>query len=322
MISHPILDVTHLRTEYRSPRGIVVAVDDVSFHVGRGEMVGILGESGCGKSTAARSILRLIRPPGRIVGGSIMFDGEDLLAMKPDDLRRTRGRRIGLIPQNPFAALNPVLTVERQFLNALRAHESSRKDRHASVGSITDILQEVGMRDIRRVLRSYPHELSGGMAQRSVIALTMVLGPELVIADEPTTGLDVTVQRQVLDLVASLFAGGQRSMLLVTHDLGVVAQYCMRVIVMYAGQVVEIGPVHEVMTRPGHPYTRMLIKAVPREGRDLVSIDGSPPDLIDPPLACPFHARCDRRDDPRCATERPSLREVSDGHFVRSFYAA
>jgi len=318
MAAEVLLEVEDLRTEFFTSRGIVKAVNGVSFSVSRGELVGIVGETACGKSATIRSIIGLVRPPGRVVSGSARFESVELIQMPRRKLRAIRGSSIGFVPQNPFGALNPILSIERQFRNVIRAHESiSRPEvRTRALQMLTD----VGIPDPERVLRGHAHELSGGMAQRTVIALSMILGPKLVIADEPTTGLDVTVQRQILDLIRDLLEREHSAMLLVTHDLGVVAQYCQRVIVMYAGKVVETGPVKKVFKTPAHSYTKALLGAIPRPGADLVTISGTVPDPINYPAGCPFYARCPNRSDPRCETESPPLTEVSEGHFAASFY--
>jgi oligopeptide/dipeptide ABC transporter ATP-binding protein len=314
----PLLHVRDLRTEFATKRGIVHAVNGVDLDVHPGEIVGIVGESGCGKSATIRSIVGLVRPPGRVAAGAVELDGLDLRGLHERQLRRLLGSRIGFVPQNPFGALNPVLRIERQFRNVVRAHRrSSRADAH-ELG--LTMLRHVGIADPVRVLSGYAHELSGGMAQRTVIAMAMAMDPQLIIADEPTTGLDVTVQRAILDLIVELVAGGHRSMLLVTHDLGVVAHYCDRVVVMYAGKVVEVGDTKTVFSSPGHPYTKMLLEAIPRPGHELRTIKGTLPDLVDYPPGCPFWARCEHRDDPRCETEMPPLRELEPGHAVASFY--
>ena len=318
MAAKALLVVDDLRTEFFTSRGVVKAVNGVSLSVAEGELVGIVGETGCGKSATIRSIIGLVRPPGKVVGGSARFEGTELIRMPPRKLRAVRGSRIGFVPQNPFGALNPILSIERQFRNIIRAHESATRPEVQA--RALQMLDDVGIPDPERVLRGHAHELSGGMAQRTVIALSMILGPKLVIADEPTTGLDVTVQRQILDLIRDLLEREHSAMLLVTHDLGVVAQYCHRVTVMYAGKVVETGPVQKVFKTPAHSYTKALLGAIPRPGKDLVTISGTVPDPINYPAGCPFYARCPNRGDPRCETESPPLTEVSEGHWAASFY--
>lgn len=314
----PLLDVEDLRSVFHTPRGTVHAVNGVSFTVHRGELLGIVGESGCGKSATIRSLIGLLRPPGEVVGGRAMFLGDDLLSMAPRRRRRLLGTRLGFVPQNPFGSLNPVMSIERQFRRVITEHTKASRAQARDLAG--EMLSRAGIADPSRVLNGYAHQLSGGMAQRTVLAIAMCLDPDLVIADEPTTGLDVTVQRQILDLTMELLEAERRAMLLVTHDLGVVAQYCTRVIVMYAGKVVEHGAVAEVFSRPAHPYTELLLEAVPRPGQPLVVAKGRIPDLIDYPRGCPFYDRCSYQHDPRCETEAPPLREISPGHHAASFY--
>lgn len=309
-----LLEVHALRTEFRTPRGVVRAVNGVSFAVAEGELLGLVGETGCGKSVTARSILGLIRPPGHVVGGRITFDAVDLQNLKRRDLQKLRGSEISFVPQNPWGSLNPILSIEQQFRNVIKAHRPDLAKQRCSDMAL-EMLQAVGIHDAMRVLKGHAHELSGGMAQRVVIAIAMVLDPRLVIADEPTTGLDVTIQRQILDLVRRLLREHSRSMILVTHDLGVVAQYCDRVAVMYAGKIVEIGPVHEVMKEPAHPYTHALLQAIPRPGRRLVPLLGTVPSLINYPAGCPFHPRCAFVQENSRQIE-PELRELTPGRAV------
>jgi oligopeptide/dipeptide ABC transporter ATP-binding protein len=309
-----LLSVSDLRTEFKTRRGIVHAVNGVEFDIGEGELVGLVGETGCGKSVTARSIISLVTAPGRVVGGDVRFDGRDMRAARGRELRRIRGNGVAFIPQNPWGALNPVISIERQFRNVIRAHDGRVSRRECWVRA-NEMLERVGIQGPDRVLKGYAHELSGGMAQRVVIGLALVLNPRLVIADEPTTGLDVTIQRQILDLIMELLERDRRAMLLVTHDLGIVAQYCHRVIVMYAGKVVESGLVNEVMLQPAHPYTRALLGAIPRPGQELTTLRGRVPDLIDYPTGCPFRARCDFASEV-CEQEEPMLRDLSSATRV------
>ncbi|MCY3952495.1 MAG: ABC transporter ATP-binding protein [bacterium] len=313
-----LMEVSDLRVQFRSRRRTVHAVNGVSFSIGEGETVGLVGETGCGKSATVRAIIGLLKSPGRVTAGSVRLEGTDLVGLQPRQLRRIRGASIGFVPQNPFGALNGVLRIERQFANVIRAHGRGRRGEIRSTA--LDMLDAVGIADPERVLRGYAHELSGGMAQRVVIALAMVLNPRLVVADEPTTGLDLTIQRQILDLIRDLAETEARSMLLVTHDVGVVAQYCSRVLVMYAGQVVEAGPVRRVLTAPAHPYTEALLAAVPRRGERLAGAQGTVPTLLELPPGCFYYDRCQYRSDPRCATEAPVLREVGPGHWAAVHY--
>lgn len=305
-----MLEVRDLRTHFLTRRGAVQAVNGVSFDVPDGAIVGVVGESGCGKTATVRSILGLLQPPGKVVDGSAVLDGVDLVAMPRGKLRRLRGNSIGFIAQNPFGALNPILTIERQFHAMVRAHRSGARSRDSHRMAV-QTLSAVGIPDPPRVLSGYAHQLSGGMAQRVVIAMSLLLDPQLVVADEPTTALDVTIQRQILELVKSLLAETDRSMLLVTHDLGVVATYCDLVIVMYAGKVVETGPVTDVFTRPAHPYTLALLEAIPQRGHELLSLKGRVPDLIDYPPACPYEPRC-RFSFERCTEVEPELEPSED----------
>ena len=308
-----MLSVRDLETRFVTRRGVVYAANGVSFDVGDGEIIGIVGESGSGKSVSISSVLGLIRPPGAVVGGTALFNGVDLLALPKRKLRHVRGAQIGFIAQNPFGALNPVLRIETQFANVTRAHGRASKAEIRS--NALAMLRRVGIAGPERVLDGYAHELSGGMAQRVVIALALLLNPSLVVADEPTTALDVTVQRQILDLIAGLIREGQRSMLIVTHDLGVVAQYCDRVVVMYSGRVVEEGPVDTVFTRPLHPYTLALLRAVPRRGEPIHALGGRVPDLLSKPVGCAFRHRCAFA-MPRCEAETPAIRPVAQARTV------
>ncbi|MBO0980080.1 ABC transporter ATP-binding protein [Microbacterium sp. SD291] len=256
------LEVSGLVTDFESRQHSVRALHGISFEVGESEIVGIVGESGSGKSTVVRSIIKLLMPPGRVAEGHVDFYGTSLLELRERELRRIRGKEIGFVAQNPFSALNPVLRIERQFQNIARAHGIPRDDemRRRAI----ELLEATGVKEAERVIGGYAHELSGGMAQRVVIAMALFLNPRLVIADEPTTALDLTVQRQVLDTLTRLTTGSGRSMLIVTHDLGVVAKYCDRVLVMYQGRLVEQGPVSKVFVTPEHDYTASLLESVVR----------------------------------------------------------
>jgi oligopeptide/dipeptide ABC transporter ATP-binding protein len=288
---------------------VVHAVNDVSFDVGAARIVGLVGESGCGKSATVRSLLGIVAPPGKVVAGSARFEGRDLLTLRKRELREVRGASISFVAQNPFGSLNPILPVADQFHNMVKAHRS-RTAKAETRRLAAEMLEAVGIARPERVLDGYAHELSGGMAQRVVIALAMVLRPRLVIADEPTTALDVTIQRQILDLTQALVLEDGRSMLMVTHDLGAVAQYCDDVVVMYAGKVVERGPVSEVFTTPAHPYTRALLASVPRRGQPVEVLRGRVADLVSYPTGCPFADRCGLVHD-RCRAEAPVLRPVA-----------
>jgi len=314
----PLLDVASLRTEFRSRRGPVVAVNDVSFQVDAGEIVGVVGESGSGKSTIALSLLRLIPdPPGRITGGSVRFKGRDLLALDEGQMRRVRGDEIAMIFQDPMTSLNPMIRIRRQMTEGLRLHLGLSKD--AALARAIEMLRLVGIPAAEERIHQYPHQLSGGMRQRVVIAIALSCNPELVLADEPTTALDVTIQAQILELMRQVMRERNAAVLLITHDLGVVAGMCDRVLVMYAGRIVEQAPRRTIFYNPRHPYTIGLLKSVPRlEGARaarLPQIEGSPPDLSRPPSGCPFHPRCPFA-TAVCREVVPPLRGLEDGHMV------
>ncbi|TDD94228.1 ABC transporter ATP-binding protein [Jiangella asiatica] len=309
-----MLVIDDLAVEFRTDEGVVRAVDGAAFSVGTGEIVGVVGESGSGKSVTAMSILGLVKPPGRRVGGSIRFRGRDLSQLPASDLRTIRGGDIAMIFQDPMTALNPVVSVGRQIVEALRLHQPKLSKDGARARAV-ELLGVVGIPDAPARFKQYPHEFSGGMRQRAMIAMAIANGPSLLIADEPTTALDVTIQAQVLDLLRVAQQETQAATLLITHDLGVVAELADRVVVMYAGRVVEQGDVTTIFTAPRHPYTVGLLESLPRLDRDvdeLYPIPGSPPSLLDPPPGCPFHPRCPLARD-RCRTERPELRVVGDG---------
>jgi oligopeptide transport system ATP-binding protein len=316
-MSQPLLVVKNLETQFKTQDGIVKAVNNVSFHVDRGETLGIVGESGSGKSVTSLSIMRLIpNPPGRIVGGQIIFDGENLLDYTEEEMRHIRGNRIAMIFQDPMTSLNPVLTIGRQITESLELHMklTPREARNRAV----ELLQMVGIPGAERRLDDYPHQFSGGMRQRVMIAMALSCNPELLIADEPTTALDVTIQAQILELIQRLQHELGTAVIIITHDLGVVAGMADRVIVMYAGRVVEEGPTEEIFARPRMPYTIGLLRSIPRldeeEGRTLTPIRGLPPDLINLPQICPFSPRCDYFIPGTCDQQVPPLREVVPGH--------
>jgi oligopeptide transport system ATP-binding protein len=310
----PLLQVKDLRTYFYTPDGVVKAVDGVSFDLQPGETLGIVGESGCGKSVTALSIMRLIpTPPGRIVAGQVIFEGEDLLQKDPDEMRRVRGRRIAMIFQDPMTSLNPVLTVGRQISEALELH--LRLDPGAARRRTIELLDMVGIPSARQRVNDYPHQFSGGMRQRVMIAMALSCNPRLLIADEPTTALDVTIQAQILELLKNLTREFHTAVMLITHNLGVVAGMCDRVLVMYAGRIVEEAPTTLLFERPAHPYTLGLLRSVPRldEARKerLVPIEGLPPDLINLPPGCPFAPRCAFAGE-KSFQERPELMAVGD----------
>jgi oligopeptide transport system ATP-binding protein len=316
-MSQPLLVVKNLETQFKTQDGIVKAVNNVSFHVDRGETLGIVGESGSGKSVTSLSIMRLIpNPPGRIVGGQIIFDGDNLLDYTEEEMRHIRGNRIAMIFQDPMTSLNPVLTIGRQITESLELHMklTPKEARNRAV----ELLQMVGIPGAARRLDDYPHQFSGGMRQRVMIAMALSCNPELLIADEPTTALDVTIQAQILELIQRLQHELGTAVIIITHDLGVVAGMADRVIVMYAGRVVEEGSTEEIFARPRMPYTIGLLRSIPRldeaEGRILTPIRGLPPDLINLPQICPFSPRCDYFIPGACDQQVPPLREVVPGH--------
>ena len=293
--SGTLLDVRGLRTYFFTRAGAVKAVDDVSFRIEAGEVLGLVGESGCGKSVTSLSLMRLVPPPGRIVGGEILFKGRDLLALEEPRMRRLRGSEIGMVFQEPASALNPVFTIGYQVGESLMIHRgmSRREAMREAVG----MLEEVAIPDPARRVRDYPHQLSGGMRQRVMIAMALICHPALLIADEPTTALDVTIQAQILELLRKLRSRYNLTVLLITHDLGVVAQMADRVAVMYAGRIVEDAPVRDLFRSPLHPYTVGLMRSIPgvdpqARGRRLHAIEGAVPDLLHLPRGCHFNPRC------------------------------
>jgi oligopeptide transport system ATP-binding protein len=319
-----ILEVRDLRTWFYTEEGVVKAVDGLSYHVNRGECVGLVGESACGKSVSAMSVLRLIPyPPGVIVGGEILFKGEDLLRVSEERMRDIRGNRISMVFQEPTSSLNPVLTVGRQIAESLQLH--LRLDKRAALDESASLLQQVGIPDPRRRLGDYPYQFSGGMQQRIMIAMALSRSPELIIADEPTTSLDVTVQAQILELIAELRARRGTAVVLITHNLGVVARYVDRVNVMYAGALVETGPTEAIYAQPTHPYTLGLLASVPRldgpRGQVTRVIKGLPPNLTRLPPGCPFAPRCDYAMS-RCREEKPVLERVAEDHLRACFFDA
>ncbi len=325
----PLLSVQDLQTQFATPGGVVRAVDGLSFDVGAGETVAIVGESGCGKSVTSMSILRLIQePPGRI-GGRILFEGRDLLQVSEAEMRRLRGNTISMIFQEPMTSLNPVLTIGRQIGEAVRLHEGASASQ--AEARAVEMLTLVGIPAPARRVREYPHQLSGGMRQRVMIAMALACNPKLLIADEPTTALDVTIQAQILDLMRDLQARLGSAILLITHDLGVVAETAQRVVVMYAGRKVEEAPVAELFANPQHPYTRGLLGAVPRLGSAsetgvkagrsrLAEIPGLVPSLRQRIVGCAFAGRCQSATD-LCRAVAPAVAEKRPGHYAACHYA-
>jgi oligopeptide transport system ATP-binding protein len=313
----PLLEVRNLETHFKTQDGLVKAVNDVSFHVDRGETLGIVGESGSGKSVTSLSLMRLIpSPPGKIVGGEIIFDGENLLDLSEEEMRHIRGNRIAMIFQDPMTSLNPVLTIGRQITESLELHMkmSGAEARKRAL----DLLGMVGIPSSANRLDDYPHQFSGGMRQRVMIAMALSCNPELLIADEPTTALDVTIQAQILELINRLKNELGTAVIIITHDLGVVAGMADRVNVMYAGRVVEDGATDEIFANPRMPYTIGLLRSIPRldeaVGRKLTPIRGLPPDLINLPAVCPFSPRCDYFVAGKCDQQVPPLRPVGPDH--------
>jgi oligopeptide transport system ATP-binding protein len=312
-----LLEVRGLKTEFHTPEGIVRAVNGVSYALDEGETLGIVGESGCGKSVSALSIMRLIpQPPGRIVAGQVIFEGRDLLKVSDAEMRQVRGRKIAMVFQDPMTSLNPVLTIQQQISEALTLHLglSGQRARQRTI----ELLDLVGIPDPRRRVDDYPHQFSGGMRQRVMIAMALSCNPRLLIADEPTTALDVTIQAQIVELVRRLQREFHMAIIWITHDLGVVARLVDRVLVMYAGRVIEQATVDDVFDNPRHPYTLGLLGSVPRldEARrdTLQPIEGMPPDLTEVMTYCPFQPRC-RYAIPRCVEEEPPLLTVTpNGH--------
>lgn len=314
----PLLEVRNLKVEFHGEGGIVRAVDGVSFGVEPARTLGIVGESGCGKSVTAMSILRLVpSPPGFITAGEILYQGSDLLRLPAKEMPRIRGREIGMIFQDPMTALNPVFTIRRIMGEVATRTVGVRGPELEE--RLLAALREVGISDPARRLGNYPHELSGGMRQRILIAMALLHRPKLLIADEPTTALDVTIQKQILQLIKEMQQKDQMAVMLITHDLGVIAETCDDVAVMYAGRVVEQADVYTLFDRPSHPYTVGLMSSIPSRGvtkeTPLRTIEGTVPSMVNPPAGCRFAPRCERR-QPRCLEEDPALRQLGEGHAV------
>ena len=311
-----LLEVRDLTTHFFTHDGVVKAVDGVSYTVDEGEIVGIVGESGCGKSVSALSIMRLVPdPPGKTIDGQVFLDGQDILQLSGSEMRSVRGNKVAMVFQEPMTSLNPVLTIGRQLTETLELHQNmSRGEARTRAAELLDM---VGISDSESRLDDYPHRFSGGMRQRVMIAIALSCNPRLIIADEPTTALDVTIQAQILELMQALAEDTGTALIIITHNLGVVARYAQRVIVMYAGKVVESGSSRDIYHNPRHPYTLGLLNSVPRldeeAGAKLEPIEGLPPDLIDMADGCSFAPRCRFKID-RCLTETPPLTVVGDGH--------
>src|SRR5713101_60908 len=314
-----LLEVNHLKTYFFTRGGVVKAVDDVSFAIKPGQTLGLVGESGCGKSVTALSVMRLVAsPPGKIVGGEINFSGENILEKNRDEMTNLRGSKISMIFQDPMTSLNPVFTVGYQIAETVTRHRKDMSKDQAWKRAV-EMLDLVRIPDAKRRSKNYPHEFSGGMRQRVMIAIALACNPKLLIADEPTTALDVTIQAQILELMKGLSQEFGTAVMLITHDLGVVAGTCQHVNVMYAGHVVESAPVKQVFETPAHPYTVGLLHSIPRldgqRGIKLTPIAGQPPDLVNVPVGCPYAPRCPKVQD-RCRRERPELMPVGRGEQV------
>ncbi|GCF09168.1 ABC transporter ATP-binding protein [Dictyobacter arantiisoli] len=318
-----LLEVNNLKTYFYTRGGVIKAVDDVSFVMKPGETLGVVGESGSGKSVTALSVMRLIaNPPGKIVGGDIIFNGESILQKSMDDLTELRGSKISMIFQDPMTSLNPVFTVGYQIAETVKRHRKDVNNDQAWRRAV-EMLDLVRIPDAKKRAKAYPHEFSGGMRQRVMIAIALACNPQLLIADEPTTALDVTIQAQVLELMKGLSQEFGTAVMLITHDLGVVAGTCQHVNVMYAGHIVESAPVKQIFDTPAHPYTVGLLQSIPRvddlRGTRLTPIPGQPPDMVNPPQGCPYAARCPKV-QARCRQERPELMQVSRGEQLAACF--
>ncbi len=307
MQTKPLLEVRHLRVEFPTRRGTLLALDDVAFDIAPGEILGVVGESGAGKSLTGAAIIGLLEPPGRVASGEILLDGQRIDKLPAEAMRKIRGRRIGAIFQDPLTSLNPLYTVGQQLIETIQVHLklSATEARQRAIA----LLQETGIPAAEQRIDQYPHQFSGGMRQRVVIALALAAQPELIVADEPTTALDVSIQAQIITLLKTICKDRGAAVMLITHDMGVIAETCDRVAVMYAGRIAEVGPVHEVINRPAHPYTVGLMACIPDMSVDrerLHQIDGAMPRLNAIPTGCAYNPRCERVFD-RCREERPDL---------------
>lgn len=311
-----LLEVRDLRVSFFTTEGEIKAVNGISYELDYGEVMGIVGESGSGKSVEAYSIMGLLQSPGEILGGSVIFEGEDLLKKSKAEMTDFRGKKAAMIFQNPLTCLNPVFTVGNQLVEALRAHNRGITMAIAKNRAV-EMLELVGIRDAEKRMKQYPHELSGGMCQRVMIAMSLICSPKLLIADEPTTALDVTIQAQILDLLKDIKKKTGMGIILITHDLGIVAEICDKVCVMYAGRIVEQGTVDDIFYRPAHPYTQGLLRSVPSADADtdeeLASIAGTPADMLNLPKGCPFAPRCEKCMQV-CLKQMPPYTELGDGH--------
>ena len=323
-MAQPLLQVRHLATEFETEQGIARALDDISFELMPGETLGIVGESGCGKSVTSLSIMRLLpKPAGRIVGGEVLFDGQDLVQLPADEMHDIRGNRIAMIFQEPMTALNPVYKVGRQLEETLLLHKPELNESQRREACVA-MLEKVGIPAPQRRLDEYPHQLSGGMRQRVMIAMALLCDPDILIADEPTTALDVTIQAQILQLLRDLQRENGMSIIFITHDFGVIAEICDRVVVMYGGRIIEQAEILELFDHPLHPYTRGLLQAIPKldtEPKSLLkTIPGMVPSLFELPVGCRFQNRCEFV-EPRCREQVPPLEDLDNGHQARCFRA-
>lgn len=311
-----LLEVKDLRVSFFTPAGEVKAVGGISYELNDGEVMGIVGESGSGKSVEAYSIIGLLQSPGKVVGGSILFEGENVLEFSEQRMRSFRGNEVSMIFQNPMTCLNPVYTIGNQLIEALRCHNEEVTHKEA-YGRAREMLELVGIHDSARRMKQYPHELSGGMRQRVMIAMGLICSPKLLIADEPTTALDVTIQAQILELMKDIRQKTGMAIIFITHNLGVVADICDKISVMYAGKIVEQGSVDEIFYNPSHPYTKGLLRSMPRVDAEqyerLIPIEGTPVDMLNPPEGCPFGPRCEHCMKV-CLKHNPPNISVSDGH--------
>ena len=311
-----LLEVKNLHVSFFTPAGEVKAVNGISYDVDYDEVMGIVGESGSGKSVEAYSIIGLLQSPGKVMEGSITLEGEDMLAKTPSEMVDYRGSQVAMIFQNPMTCLNPVYTIGNQLTEALRAHDKSISKEAADKRAM-EMLEQVGINNVEKRMKQYPHELSGGMRQRVMIAMGLICHPKLLIADEPTTALDVTIQAQILELMKELQKKNHMGIIFITHNLGVVAEVCDKVSVMYAGKMVEQGPVDEIFYEPGHPYTMGLLRSMPRVDAEsyerLIPIEGSPVDMLNPPEGCPFAPRCEHAMKV-CLQKMPPYVELGDNH--------
>ncbi|MBR4795671.1 MAG: ABC transporter ATP-binding protein [Lachnospiraceae bacterium] len=311
-----LIEIKDLKVSFFTPAGEVKAVDGISYELGYNEVMGVVGESGSGKSVEAYSIIGLLQNPGKVIGGSITFEGEDLLAYTPEQMRQFRGNKVSMIFQNPMTCLNPVYTIGNQLMEALMVHDDKITKEEAKAPAI-EMLEKVGINNAEKRINQYPHEFSGGMRQRAMIAMALICKPKLLIADEPTTALDVTIQAQILELMKELQKKENTSIIFITHNLGVVAEICDKVSVMYAGRIVEQATVRDLFYNPQHPYTKGLLASQPRideaEPERLIPIEGTPIDLLNPPAGCNFGPRC--KDCMKiCLTKKPPFADLGDGH--------